>query len=123
MKYIIALLIFVATASACSAMPLKVKDTLMWDAVTTNTDGSLVEDLDGYRVYWRSPSEEYMDFFSKKVGNITVVNITSTAGQLKGVYCFVVTAMDYSGHESDFSNEVCDEFIIKKNFPVNVETR
>lgn len=55
MKYLFSILIIIMTAAACSAMPLKVKDTLMWDAVTTNTDGSLIDDLMGYRVYWRPP--------------------------------------------------------------------
>ena len=116
---LIALIIFI-TATACSAMPLKVKDTLMWDTVTTNTDGSLVDDLMGYRVYWRLPSGQYEDFFSTKVGNVTTVSIREVAGSLKGSYCFVVTAMNNSNTESDFSNEICADFIIKMNIPSNM---
>ena len=120
MKYIIALLIFIVTASACSAMPFRVKDTLMWDAVVTNVDGSLADDLVGYRVYWTTISGAYSDLNSLEVGLVTSVYLPTTLNPLKGFHCFVVTAVDSAHNESDFSNEICDTFPIKKSTPINM---
>lgn len=50
---------------------------------------------------------------------MTTVSIRETAGPLKGSYCFVVTAMNNSNIESDFSNEICSEFPTQMNSPIN----
>lgn len=68
--------------------------------------------------YWSPVSGVYSS--SKDVGNVITVNIQSVAGSLKGNYCFVVTAYDTVGNESDYSNEVCSTFVLKKSAPRNL---
>ena len=123
MKYLLTVLIIVMIATACSAMPLIVKDTLLWDAPTTNTDGSPITDLKGYKVYYSQTSGVYSDIKSNDVGNVTTISIKTVIGQLKDLYYFVVTAYDLSGNESDFSNEVSNQFFLKKSSPTNAELK
>jgi hypothetical protein len=76
--------------------------TLAWDAPTTYTDGASLSDLAGYKIYYGSSSGNYSQ--SIDIGNYTdtVVNNLSP-----GTWCFVVTAYNASGSESNFSNEIC----------------
>jgi PKD repeat protein len=75
---------------------------LAWDAPSTNADGTPLTDLAGYKLYYGQTSGNYD-------GVVDVSNVTSfilsdlTEGQ---TYFFVATAYDFSGNESDFSNEV-----------------
>ena len=119
MKYLLTVLILFITAIACSAMPLKVKDTLMWDPVISNTDGSQATDLLGYKVYWTTESGVYNDRDSLSLGLVTSIYLPTTLSGFKGLHCFVVTAFDESNNESDFSNEICDMFPAKKSTPSN----
>ena len=118
MKWILSGLLVVLTAVIVIALPFKNKTTLTWDAVTTNEDGSPATDLAGYKVYYSQTSGAYTSF--KDVGNVTSMNIQTTIGALKGNWCFVATAYDVAGNESDFSNEVCDNFVSKKKAPTNL---
>lgn len=102
------------------ALPFKNKTTLSWDVPTTNEDGSPITDLGGYKIYFSQVSGAYTDTDSRDVGNVTSINIQNTIGNLKGQWCFVATAYDVAGNESDFSNEVCSEFVIKKKTPANL---
>jgi PKD repeat protein len=74
---------------------------LSWDEVDA-------PDLEGYVAYWGTSSINSLGFSgyeeSQAVGNITSFEI---AGLEPGqTYYFAVTAMDLTGQESDFSNEV-----------------
>lgn len=120
MKWLIAIGIVILTAGVLIALPFKNKTTLTWDAPTTNVDGSPLTDLGGYKVYASKTSGVYTDTDSKDVGNVTSINIPTTFGQLKGTYCFVATAYDVAGNESDFSNELCSSFVVTKNPPTNL---
>lgn len=76
--------------------------TLDWDAPTTNTDGSLITDLQGYKVYYGTSTGDYS--LSVDVGTSTDCLISSlTEG---ATYYFVVVAYDSLGNESDPSNEI-----------------
>lgn len=94
------------------ALPTPQKTTLAWDAPTTNSDGSPLTDLAGYKVYWSTKSGTYDNTSMKDVGNVVTVNLNSTTGQLKGVYFFVVTAYNTAGNESSFSNEISASFFL-----------
>ena len=120
MKWLISIVVILLTATVLIALPFKNKTTLTWDAVTTNVDGSPITDLGGYKLYHSQVSGTYTDADSKDVGNVTSVNIQNTIGNLKGNWCFVVTAQDITGNESDFSNEVCADFVVKKQKPANL---
>jgi uncharacterized protein YfaP (DUF2135 family) len=86
-----------------SALPAK---TLMWAAPTTNTDGSPIIDLAGYKIYYGTVSGRYTA--SIDVGNVTSFSVTalSSSVPLPGSYYIAVTAYDTAGNESVYSNEI-----------------
>lgn len=122
-KYILIVLSILTISTLAIALPTPQKTTLSWDAPTTNTDGTPITDLGGYKVYWKQQAQTaYTDTQSKDVGNVLTANIAAVMGtQPKGTYCFVATAYDTEGNESDFSNEVCASFFVRKNPPANLE--
>jgi hypothetical protein len=74
--------------------------TLTWTPPTTNEDGSPLNDLAGYRVYWGTAQGVYSS--SAQIDNpgtatYVVDNLTPNK------YYFVATALDVSGNESVFS--------------------
>lgn len=79
--------------------------TINWIPPTENEDGTKLNDLAGYRIYYGEDSGNY-----KKV--IRIKNKEQTnyilLGHLKPdkTYYFVITAFDTSGNESDPSKEV-----------------
>ena len=75
--------------------------TLTWTPPTTNTDGTALTDLAGYRVYYGTSSGSYGSPID--VGNVSTYVISNLAA---GSYYFAVTAYDTAGIESNFSNEV-----------------
>ena len=78
------------------------QETLTWGAPTTNTDGTPLTDLAGYKIYYGTASRSYSQIID--VGNVT----TSTISSLNNgaTYYFAVTAYDALGIESGYSNEV-----------------
>src|SRR3990172_11208954 len=113
----ILLITLALSVSIAIALPFKQNNTMTWDSVTTNVDGSPITDLGGYKVYWKTGTNQYSDINSKPVGKVTSINIQTTIGDLKGNYCFVVTAYDIALNESDYSNEVCTTFSKKASPP------
>jgi hypothetical protein len=75
---------------------------LSWTPPTTNSDGTPLTDLAGYKVYCGTVSGKYT--VKKDVGN--VVKWDSKPILPDGHWYCVVTAYDYSGNESKYSNEV-----------------
>ena len=76
---------------------------LNWTAPTTNTDGSSLDDLQGYKVYYGSGSP--CNFTNTlDIGNVTPPSYTLSLPN--GTYCFAITAYDTDGYESDYSNTV-----------------
>ncbi len=101
--WILITVILLTTAVTVSAQPTKV----MWDAPTTNIDGTPLTDLDHYKVYCGASSGNYTI--------ITAVPITPTEALLADICTgipepfIVVTAVDDDGNESGYSNEAnCD---------------
>jgi hypothetical protein len=82
----------VATASGSA--------TLNWNAPTTNTDGSPLNDLAGYKVYWGTSQGNYPNSQTLNVGIQTFVVEPLTPA----TWYFVVTARDTDGNESGYSN-------------------
>ncbi|OFZ10703.1 MAG: hypothetical protein A2Z20_12700 [Bdellovibrionales bacterium RBG_16_40_8] len=88
--------------------------TLTWDAPTTNTDGSPLSDLAGYKVYYGGQSKVY----ATTIDTADMVNNSyGISGLAPNTYYFAVTAYDSSNNESDYSNEV---YITLKNCPANI---
>ncbi len=75
---------------------------LAWNPPITNSDGSQLTDLAGYKIYYGPSSGNYTN--SVDLGNIS----SFTIGDLTaGTWCFTTTAYDSLGNESSYSNEVC----------------
>lgn len=75
---------------------------LVWDAPTTNEDGSPLTDLSNYKVYYNETETGAFEF----VGTTTGTTYTD-AGRTDGQHCYYVTAVDTAGNESLPSNTVC----------------
>lgn len=82
------------TASANSAI-------LAWDPPTTNEDGTPLEDLAGYKVYYGTSSGNYAEVVD--VGDVAAYTVSNLS---PGSYYFTVTAYNALGNESGYSNEV-----------------
>jgi hypothetical protein len=74
---------------------------LAWDAPTTNTDGSPLTDLAGYKIYYGTSSGNYTTIID--VGNVTTYFINNL---VLGTYYFTVTTYNTSGVESAYANEI-----------------
>jgi len=75
--------------------------TLNWTPPTQNTDGSVLTDLAGFKIYYGTSPDNYPN-------QITIDNpgITSSVvdNLTPNTWYFVSTAFTSSGEESDFSN-------------------
>jgi len=74
--------------------------TLRWTAPTANTDGSLLRNLAGYRIYWGPSVGDYRH--SVFIGNVSVTRYV-ISGLDPGTYAFVATAVNAEGVESNHS--------------------
>ncbi len=75
--------------------------TLNWTAPTTNTDGTPLTDLSGYKLYYGTSAGNYTN--SITLGNVITYTLNNLAN---GTYYFVATAYTAAGSESAPSNEV-----------------
>ena len=75
---------------------------LSWTPPTTNTDGSQLTNLAGYKIYYGTSSGHYTQ--SVNAGNVTSYTITNLTDGVK--YYFAATAYNTAGAESGYSNEV-----------------
>ena len=76
--------------------------TLQWEPPTENVDGTAIDDLSGFRIYYGEISGAYTD-------DLAVDNPAETQYRLalpSGAYYFAMTALDTEGNESSHSNEV-----------------
>ena len=76
--------------------------TLTWQAPQRNIDGSLLNDLAGYKVYYGFQSGSYTGMRFVKDQTICVIDDLPGDTTLH----LAVTTFDKSGHESDFSEEL-----------------
>ena len=79
-----------------------VDKTLRWQAPSRNVDGSPVNDLAGYVIYWGRESRAYSDSFTINSPDVTEWEATMEAGE----YYFAMTAFDSQNNESGYSNEI-----------------
>jgi len=102
--------------------------TLQWDPPTTNADGTLLLDLEGYRLYMGF--EPIPDDKGSAVLVATIPEGTETETvniplpEVGSVVYFRVLAFDNSQNESPLSNEVSKDFlapvtVILRFVPVN----
>jgi len=77
--------------------------TLTWTPPLTHTDGSALTDLAGYRIYYGTTSGNYSSVITLNnpgLSEYVIDNLPSNT------YYMVITAVDSSGIESTYSNEV-----------------
>jgi hypothetical protein len=74
---------------------------LAWDAPATNSDGSALTNLAGYKIHYGPSSGNYTGVLD--VGLTTSYSLSELPA---GTYYFTVTAYNQSGIESERSNEV-----------------
>jgi hypothetical protein len=80
--------------------------TLIWDAPTTNTDGSSLNpatDLSMYKIYYGTASQTYTQVVN--VTNPGTTTISKALNLAPGTYYIVVTTVNTAGQESSYSNE------------------
>jgi hypothetical protein len=80
--------------------------TLTWDAPTTYTDASPLDPLTGlstYKIYYGTAPNMYTQVVT--IANPGTTTITESLNLAGGTYYFVVTTVDISGAESNYSNE------------------
>jgi len=75
---------------------------LSWDAPVYNTDGSLLTDLAGYKIYY-GPSSNYYTNVIVIIGNTTNYSLQNL---LPGPYYVAITVYNIPGNESGYSNEI-----------------
>lgn len=75
--------------------------TLSWTPPTTNTNGSPLTNLAGYRVYWGTTAGSYTNSVTLNNAGLSSYVVSSLA---PGTYYFAVTALNSSGVESAKSN-------------------
>jgi hypothetical protein len=80
-----------------------------WGAVTTNTDGSVITDLAGYKIHCGSAPGAYTT--TVDVGNVTNHIDDGTLISSGGEGFCAATAYDTAGNESPYSNEVRVDFL------------
>ena len=99
--YIIYIIIIIITGGCGDGGGGTETATLSWDVPATNTDGTDLTDLAGYKIYYGTSPGTYDSVIdAAKVTTYTFSDLTPAA------YYFVVTAYDEEGNESDYSNEV-----------------
>ena len=124
MKWLLGLFLTIIVAVGIAiGLPYKPKTTLCYDPPTTNTDGTPLTDLAGYKAYYSQTSGVYTDAQSKDVGNVTCINFEQTFGIQNGLYYYVVTAYNTAKIESQFSNEVSNLSTKQSNSPKNTRTQ
>lgn len=75
---------------------------LDWQPPTENVDGSPLNDLAGYRIYYGQQSGSYTDELAVQGATLTQYQVALPSGS----YYFAMTALDAQGNESSHSNEV-----------------
>lgn len=79
---------------------------LSWSAPTTNSNGTPITDLAGYKLYVGNASRSYQQKLDMgKITNYSVANLTDGS-----TYYFAVTAYNSAGVESPYSTEVTKVF-------------
>ena len=92
-----------SSGTVAESVTIEVVDkTLRWQAPTENVDGSPLDDLAGFVIYWGTSSRNYIG--SHPINSPTTTEWEATVAS--GSYYFAMTALDSEDNESGYSNEV-----------------
>ena len=98
--------LFQTSATMAATADMDVEISINWTAPLRNTDGTIITDLAGFRVFYGTSSRQYSSDFpiASATQTSTVFNVLRIPS---GSTVFVtMTALDRSGNESAYSNEV-----------------
>ena len=76
--------------------------TLNWTPPTENTDGTVLDDLTGYKIYYGTSPDALDNIISISNPGLSAFVIENLPGNT--TYYFVITAINSKGTESSFSN-------------------
>jgi fibronectin type III domain protein len=82
--------------------------TLSWDAPTENADGSVLQDLKGYKVHYGAASKDYSDTIEVANPGLTTYVVQNLPA---GTYFFAISAYNSRGSESSLSGEVSTQVL------------
>ena len=93
------------SGSSTTSMVLKGNSsaTLSWEAPTTNTNGSALTDLAGYRIYYGASPRNLSQSVQIKTLGVQTYEIDNLSG---GTWYFAIMAVTSAGTESGLSNIV-----------------
>lgn len=94
---------FTLNVTAAPTSPALGSARLSWTPPTGRSDGSTLSNLAGYKIRYGTSADNYTQLVSINGAGITSYTVENLD---KGTYYFVVTAVDASGVESNFSNAV-----------------
>ena len=77
--------------------------TVSWEAPSDNTNGSVLTNLSGYKIYYGEASRDYSSTIKVSNPGLTTYVVENLPA---GKYYFAVTAYNALGEESDFSPEL-----------------
>jgi hypothetical protein len=91
------------SGNSVAMVTVRVADkTLRWQAPSQNVDGTPLDDLAGYVIYWGTNSRNYTD--SQTISSPATTQWVATMAP--GEYYFALTAFDSENNESGYSNEI-----------------
>ncbi|MBI5543307.1 MAG: hypothetical protein HY901_05425 [Deltaproteobacteria bacterium] len=90
------------TGGSCSVTPTTRSVSLAWDAPLTNSDGTPLTDLGGYRLHYGTSSRSYSVHREVPAATTTLL----IDGLAPGTYYFAASAVNAAGVESDLSSEL-----------------
>ncbi len=93
-----------APANVTAACSDSAEVTIEWEAVTTNADGSVIDDLAGYSIWADLPPFGAVDTMIAQVMDPAATSFTQTEFGDMIVISYNVTALDDAGIDSDESN-------------------
>ena len=82
--------------------------TLSWTPPILNSDGSVLTDLASYKIYYGNGSGNYHTSIQIDNPGITIYVVERLT---PNTYYFVLTAINISGVESSYSNEVSEQVL------------
>lgn len=92
-----------ASGSAVAMVTVTVESTaLAWQAPVQNTNGTVINDLAGYNLYYGTESGRYTQVRAVRDASQTNLELPVEPG----TYYLAMTAYDISGNESELSNEI-----------------
>jgi hypothetical protein len=89
---------------------------LTWNAPTSNADGTPLDDIAGYIVYYGTSSGNYSQGIN--MGNVTTFKVDNLNDDL--TYYFAATAYDISGNQSGYSNEVSKIMLSSQQYTLDI---